>query len=142
MTSSTVISYPIPQYQNVPIQANFYNPSRFVIQDITLGMSTRITSTKDMNYVIGQEIRLLVPSSFGSYQLNNRTGFVVDIPSSDSVIVNIDSSQNVDPFSTSSSTTLPQILAIGDINLGTTNSQGNVNNGTTIPGAFIDISPE
>ncbi len=142
MTSSTVISYPIPQYQNVPIQANFYNPSRFVIQNITLGISTKITSTEDMNYVIGQEIRLLVPSSFGSYQLNNRTGFVVDIPSSDSVIVNIDSSQNVDPFSTSSSTTLPQILAIGDINLGTTNSQGNVNNGTTIPGAFIDISPE
>ncbi len=139
--ASTVISYPIPPYQNVPIQANFYGPSRFVIEDIVLGNLTTIFATTDMNYVVGQEIRLLVPSSFGSFQLNGSTGFVVDVPTTDSVTVTINSSQNVDPFTTSSATTVAQIVAIGDINQGTTNSQGLVNNGTTIPGAFKDISP-
>jgi len=142
MTTRTVISYPIPPYQNVPIRADFYVPRRFVIEDITLGIFTLVTATTDMDYVVGQEIRLLVPSSFGAYQLNNSTGFVVDIPASDQVLVNIDSSQNVDPFTTSSATTVAQILSVGDVNLGTTNSEGRVNNGTTIPGAFRNISPE
>lgn len=140
--SSTVVSYPIPAYQNLPIQANFYSPSRFVIQNISLGTTTTVTATQDMNYVVGQECRLLVPASFGSYQLNNITGFVVGLPSSSSVTLSINSSQNVDAFISSTAKTVAQIIAIGDINLGTTNSQGRVNNGTTIPGAFIDISPE
>ena len=140
--AGTVISFPLPAYQNVPIRADFYNPSRFVIGDITLGILTTVTATADMNYVLGQEVRLLVPNSFGSYQLNNRTGFVVDIPSSDSVTISIDSSQNVDLFTASSARTQPEILAIGDVNLGVTNSQGQVNNGTYVPGAFIDVSPE
>lgn len=141
MTSQgTVISYPIPAYQNLPIHAEYYEPSRFVIQGITLGLLTTVTTTTDMNYVVGQEIRLLVPNSFGSYQLNGRSGIVVGILSSNSVLIDINSSQNVDNFSISSDTTLPQILAIGDINLGTTNSEGRVNNGTTIPGAFRNIS--
>lgn len=142
LASGSVITYPIPAYQNLPIQANYYEPSRFVISAITLGLQTIVTTTEDTNYVVGQEIRLLVPGSFGSYQLNGRTGIVVDIPASNQVTTNIDSSQNVDPFAASSATTVAQILAIGDINQGTTNSQGLVNNGTFIPGAFIDISPE
>jgi hypothetical protein len=141
MSSGTVISYPIPPYQNLPIQAEFYLPRRFVIEDIVLGLLTTVTTTTDMDYVVGQEVRLLVPNSFGSYQLNGRTGFVVDLPTSNSVTLDINSSQDVDNFTTSSSTTLPQILAIGDINLGATNSEGRVNNDTTIPGAFRNISP-
>lgn len=140
--SSTVISYPIPAYQNLPIQANFYSPSRFVIQNISLGNLTTITATTSMNYVIGQQIRLLIPPSFGSYQLNGVTGIVLDTPTTSSVLTNINSSQNVDAFTASSVSSVPQIVAIGDINQGTTNAEGGVNNGTTIPGAFIDISPE
>lgn len=149
MNSSTVISYPIPAYQNLPIQANYYSPSQFFISDITLGLNTLITTTTDMNYIIGQEIRLIIPSYFGSYQLNIQTGFVIDIPSSTQVTTTINSSQNVDPFinfvppdELLTPFTYAQILAVGDINNGTTNSQGAVNNGTAPPGAFINISPE
>jgi len=35
-----------------------------------------------------------------------------------------------------------QILAIGDVNQGAINSLGRRNNGTFIPGSFIDISPQ
>lgn len=137
---STVISYPIPAYQNAPIQSQFYEPSRFVISGVTLGQTTIVTTSVDQNYVIGQEVRLLIPSSFGCTQLNMQKGYVLSIPSSNQVEVSIDSSVNVDAFTSSSATTKPQILAIGDINQGQINSNGRKNTGTYIPGSFINIS--
>ena len=146
--SGTVISYPIPAYQNVPIHAEYYLPSRFLISNITLGFATTVTTTTDMNYEIGQQVRLIVPSYFGSYQLNQQTGFVIEITALNQVILDIDSSQNVDSFISFVPPTpliLPyvaaQILAIGDVNNGVQNSQGNINNITYPLGSFINISP-
>ncbi len=143
MTSiGTVISYPIPLYQNVPIQAGFYQPSQFFILDITLGQTTIVTASTNMNYVIGQEIRLLIPPSFGSIQLNNQTGFVLSLPAANQVEINIDSSIGVDAFIASTATTQQaQIVAIGDLNNGIISSFGRNIPSTNIPGAFINISP-
>lgn len=141
-TAGTVISYPIPAYSNVPIHAEFYNPNRFVISDVTLGQTTIVTTTTDMNYVIGQQVRLLIPASFGCYQLNETFGYVLSIPADNEVEISIDSSRNVNQYIASSETTcVAQILAIGDINMGTINSTGRRNTGTFIPGSFIDVSP-
>lgn len=141
MTSvGTVISFPIPLYQNLPIEPQFYTPSRFVIQNIVLGYTTTITTTENMNYVIGQEIRLLIPASFGSYQLNNAQGFVIDIPADDQVTVTINSI-NADAFTTSNATTVAQILAIGDVNNGYISSTAQNVPNPGIPGSFQDISP-
>ncbi len=137
-----VISYPIPAYQNLPIESQFYQPSRFVISDVALGATTTITTTTDVNYVIGQQVRLLIPPSFGCYQLNESQGYVLSLPAPDEVEISIDSSQNVDPYIASSSTTcVAQILPIGDLNFGAINATGRVNTGTFIPGSFINISP-
>ena len=142
MTTLTgVISYPIPLYANVPIEAQFYEPSRFQISAIYLGQTTMVTATADMNYVIGQLVRLLIPASFGSIQLNNVTGYVIGLPAADQVEIAIDSSINVNAFISSSATTKAQILAIGDINSGVANSSGSTSTGTFIPGSFLDISP-
>ncbi len=140
----TVLSPPIPAYQNLSIQPEFYQPSRFVIEDISLGQTTIVTTTEDHNYVIGQNVRLLVPSVYGSYQLNEAQGFVVSIPAADQVEVSINSFQNVDPFVSSSSTypSQPQILAIGDLNNGNISNSGRVSNKTYILGSFINISPQ
>lgn len=141
MTSvGTVISYPIPAYSNVPVQPQFYQPSQFFISDITLGQTTTVTTTVDHNYVIGQEVRLIIPPSFGCRQLNNQTGFVLSIPEDDEVVLDI-YSLGGDPYVSSSATTKAQILAIGDVNSGVTNSTGRLSNGTFIPGSFADISP-
>jgi hypothetical protein len=137
----SVISYPIPAYQNLPIHAEFYIPSRFVISAISFGQTTTITTTTNMNYVVGQLVRLIIPPSFGSRQLNETQGYVISIPSGNQVILNINS-MNVDLFISSTATTLPQILAIGDINTGAVNSNGRSNNFTYIPGSFINISPQ
>ena len=138
--TNTVISYPIPAYQNVPIEPQFYSPSRFVISDITLGGTTLVTTTEDVNYVIGQLVRIIIPPSFGTRQLNNQQAYVIAIPAANQVELDINSSQ-MDAFTTSTATTKPQLLPIGDINQGVTNSNGRTQNGTYIPGSFLNISP-
>lgn len=137
-----VITYPIPLYQNVPIHAEYYKPQRFVIAAIQLGQTTIITTTVNHDYVIGQEIRLIIPAQFGSFQLNKVTGFVLTIPSVTQVEVNIDSLRNVDAFINATVTTAsPQILAIGDINTGKINRHGPYHTKPLIPGSFHNISP-
>lgn len=131
---------PIALYNNLPIEAQYYQPSRFVISGITLGLATTITTTVNNNYVIGQEVRLLIPSSFGSYQLNEQTGFIISIPAPNQFVLNIDSSMNVNAFISSSATTQAQCVAMGDVNTGQTNT-GRTNNLTYVPGSFINISP-
>jgi hypothetical protein len=135
-----VISYPIPAYQNVAIEPQFYSPSRFVISAITLGKTTTITTMLDNNYTIGQECRLIIPPSFGCRELNQATGYVISIPSADQVVLDIYSAGG-NPYIASSATTPAQILAIGDINSGQINNSGNMNTTTYINGSFINISP-
>lgn len=140
-TLKGVISYPIPLYANVPIESQYYQPSRFVISALTRGQTTTVTTSVAHNYIIGQECRLIIPPSFGCRQLNEASGFVLSIPSTTQVELSIDSSINVDPYIASSATTVAQILAIGDLNSGVTNSSGISNQGTYVPGSFINISP-
>lgn len=137
----TVISYPISAYQNVPIAPQFFQPSRFVISAITRGITTTVTTTVDQNYVVGQLIRFIIPPSFGIRQLNEQQGYVISIPAVNQVVVDIDS-RFMDPFIASSATTKAQILAIGDTGNGTVNATGRRSTGTTIPGSFINISPQ
>jgi len=138
--SDTVISYPIPPYANVPIHAEYYEPSRFVISAITRGLTTTVTTTTDNNYFIGQLVRFIIPPTFGIRQLNEQEGYVLSIPSSNQVEVDIDS-RFMDAFISSPATTKAQILAIGDVNSGAININGRINNTTFIQGSFINISP-
>jgi hypothetical protein len=130
----------VPPYNNPPINPQYYAPNFFFISTIALGQTTLITATKNMNYAIGQLCRLIIPPSFGCRQLNEQQGFVLSIPNPNQVELSIDSSQNVDLFTSSIATTQPQILPVGDVNTGALNNNGNVTQ-TFIPGSFIDISP-
>jgi hypothetical protein len=140
-TLAGVISYPIPLYSNVPIESQYFQPSRFVISAVTLGYTTTVTTSIPHNYVIGQECRLNIPRSFGCFQLNQATGFVLSIPSTTQVELSINSSKNVNNYIASSATTVAQIVAIGDINTGVVNNSGNMSTSTLIPGSFENISP-
>jgi hypothetical protein len=132
---------PVPYGTNFPINAQYFQPSRFVISNVTLGETTTITTTTNMNYVIGQLCRLIIPPSFGCYQLNESEGYVISIPAANQVVLEINSSENVGAYQASSATTVAQILAIGDINQGIISSTGANIPSTNIPGAFINISP-
>jgi hypothetical protein len=138
--SNTVISFPIPAYANVPINPQFYQPRFWFINNITNGKTTTVTTKSSQDFVVGQLVRFIIPAPFGIRQLNEQEGYVIAINSPSQVVVDIDSS-HMDLFRTSSATTQPQILAIGDIGNGQINNNGRKNYGTFIPGSFINISP-
>jgi len=135
-----LFSGPIPPFNNPPIEPLFFTPRQFFISAISLGITTTITTTVDQDYVIGQEIRLLIPNGFGCRGLNERTGFVIAIPSANQVTVDI-FSIGIDPFINANLTTKAQIIAIGDVNTGAINNDGNLDTLTYIPGSFRNISP-
>lgn len=138
--SSPIIG-PVPAYNNPPIEPQFYQPSQFFIASIAMGQTTTVTTSMDQNYVIGQEVRLLIPPLFGCRELNQKTGFVISIPAADQVVLDI-YSLGANPFVIPSvNTTQAQIIAVGDINSGSINASGRVNNITYIQGSFINISP-
>lgn len=135
-----IISYPIPAYQNLPIESQNYQPSQYFISAVGLGVQTTVTTTVNHNYVVGQLVRLIIPSYSGCRQLNEQTGYVLSLPASNQVLVNIDSSKNVDPLKTTTMPTQPQILGIGDVNNGIISSTGQKLTTTAIPGSYINIS--
>lgn len=136
---NSVISYPIPLYQNLPIALQNYKPSQFFISAISLGFVTTVTTTVDNNYTIGQLVRLLIPNGFGSYQLNERLGYVIDKPASNQVTLDL-VSNNANAFINASLNTKAQIVAVGDNNTGVLNSNGRTLEVLTIPGSFTNIS--
>lgn len=135
-----VISFPIPAYANVPIQPQFYKPRFWFISTITRGLTTIVTTTATQDFVVGQLIRFIIPPSFGIRQLNEVEGYVISIISPTQVEVDIDS-RFMDAFTSSSATTQPQIIPVGDIANGQVNATGRRNTATFIPGSFINISP-
>lgn len=141
MPQNQVITYPVPIYNNnIPIEAENFQPSRFVISDVTLGQTTIVETTLDQNYVIGQLVRLFIPKGYGCVQLSGKTGYIISLPSNNQCEIALDSSQNVNQFIAGSEPNQPAIIPIGDGNSGVINSSGRTNLGLTIPGAFINIS--
>lgn len=140
--SPPLIFGPIAPENNPPINPQYYQPSVFDISAIALGTSTTVTTSVNHNYVIGQLVKLLIPFTYGSVQLNGQEGYVITIPAANQVVVNIDSTRaNSFIASPTYGPTPPQIIAVGDINSGQISSSGNVQINTYIPGSFRDISP-
>lgn len=148
MSIPALLNGPIPRYNNPPIEPQFYSPSRFVISDIQLGLTTLVTvintiingSSVSLNYILGQLVRFIIPNGYGTRQLNEVEGFVIGLPDTNQFVVDINS-QFFDQFIAASLNQLPQVMAIGDVNTGPINTNGRNNNITYIPGSFINISP-
>lgn len=136
---------PIAPENNPPIEPQFFQPSVFNISALTQtsgAQSITVTTTTNHNYVVGQSVRLVIPSIYGAQVYNEKTANVTSIPAANQVILNI-FNQNANPFvaNPTSGTTQPQIAAIGDVNSGQINSSGRSNTGTFISGSFQNISP-
>lgn len=140
--TSPFITGPNALYRNIPIEPEYFQPSVFVILNILRGQTTTVTTTTDNNYVIGQLVRFLLPAAFGIRQINEQLAYVIATPAVNQFVADLDS-LHFDPFIPIplSATTLPQVVAVGDINTGVISSTGRVVPSSTIPGAFINISP-
>lgn len=143
MSNQTRFPGPTPAYTNPPIEPQNFKPSRFVISAISLGQQTTITTSVNHNYVIGQLVRILIPPTYGTIQLNEQSGYVSSIPAANEVVVQIDSSKYSSFIASPTfGTTKPEILAIGDVNTGLISSTGRSLPTTAIPGSFQNISPQ
>jgi hypothetical protein len=133
---------PTPPENNPPINPQYFQPSLFFIEAIALGQTTLVTTSVNHNYVIGQNVRLLIPPTYGCVGLNNKQGVVISIPGANQFVIDLFSLGNT-PFipSPAYGPTLPQVIPIGDFNNGQINSDGRNNNLTFISGSFINISP-
>lgn len=140
--SNYLFSNPQAPERNPPIVPQFYRPSVFFITGISLGNSTTVTTATTHNYSIGNNVRLHIPATYGTRQLNEQIGLVVSIPSPTQVVLQIDSTQ-YDAFIPSPpyGQTRPQICGVGDINSGAINPYGRVQNQTYINGSFVNTSP-
>ena len=130
---------PTPPWQNPPIESQNFQPRVYEISAITLGTTTTVTTSVNQDYVLGQQVRLLIPFGYGTRQLNQRTGNVIDIPALNQVTLDI-FSIGYDPFINANFLNKPQIAAIGDINNGLISYTGRNQPTTTIPGSFQNIS--
>jgi hypothetical protein len=135
-----LLNGPIPPYSNTPIEPQNFEPSRFVISNISLGYTTLVTTAVNHNYVIGNLCRLIIPKGYGCTQLNEAQGYVSSVPNANQVVLQINSNGG-NGFVSANLTQQPQILAIGNINNGATNPNGRSSTLTYIPGSFINISP-
>lgn len=140
MSIPPLLNGPIPAYNNPIPQPQFYQPSRFVISDITIGITTLVTTSVAYNYVIGQQVRLFIPEGYGCRELSGQQAYVISLPTTTQMELALNS-QFATPFVAANLNQSPQIMAIGDINSGQINSNGLNNTLTFIPGSFQDISP-
>lgn len=133
---------PTSDYNNPPINPQYFKPSRFVISGVSQGPTTTITTTAPYNYVIGQTVRFLLQPTYGMQQLNQQIATVISVPTATTFVVDVDSGL-YNPFIPSPvyGPTLPQVVAIGDENSGPISTTGRYNPITTIRGAFRNISP-
>ena len=144
----SINSQQAPQ-SNPPITPFYFKPSVFEITGIVKGKTTILTLANNTtggqsvspNYEIGQLVRFHIPVAYGIQQLNRKQGYVLSIPSTNQVEVDIDSSLfNSFNSSPTYSVNVPQICAIGDVNSGNINTTGITNQNTNVIGAFINIS--
>lgn len=139
MSSNTVISFPAPPFSNPPIHPEWYNPNYFYISGVTLGQTTLVTTTANVNFYVGQLVRLLFPNGYGCGQLNEKTALVSSIPAPNQVVLEL-FSLNADAFRSSSNPTQPTIVPVGDINTGRINAGGPSDVGLSILGSFVVVS--
>jgi len=132
---------PQPPFNNPVIAPQNFEPSNFEISALSLGVSSTVTTSVDHNFVLGQRVRIHIPKTYGTAQMNELDGTVTEIPSTASVIIDIDSTK-FDAFipSPSASISTPQISAIGDLNTqAALNSTGRLVN-PSVEGSFKNIS--
>lgn len=119
---------------------DLYVPFSCPIAGITVGDPTVFTTSVNHNFVVGGQVRVIIPSGWGTTQINDQTGYVTAVTAT-TVTVDIDSTGATAFAYPSSATaalgiTYPQIIPVGDANTGYQASGNNPPSPITIPGAF------
>lgn len=136
---------PLNRYNFGLFNSGTYTPFVCDIEDITQEMFPVITTTEDHGFVVGNQVQFFIPPEWGMRQLNGLKGYVITVPQSDQISVNINTT-NFDAFEVPSPAQYvvidpAQVAGIGDINTGTSSPGGIPANPNTVPGAFQNQYP-
>lgn len=133
---------PISPERNPPINPQYYSPNFAFIQSITpiSSFSTQVVTTESNEFVVGQLIRFVIPYQDGMLGINEQTAYINSISSDTTFYAGIDATNmgSFNPMGTPYQQ--PMVIPVGDVNSGTINSSGRINNLLNIPGSFINIS--
>ena len=122
-----------------------YEPANVDIDDISQAQNAIVTTSEDHSFVIANQVQFLIPPEWGMYQINRLKGFVISIPQSDQIEVDIDT-RAFDAFVTPTPSQFvvidnAQVASVGDANFGKLSPGGVVDLPNTIPGAYINQRP-
>jgi hypothetical protein len=135
---------PIAPERNPRINPQYYSPTIYVLQSIAAvsDFLTQVVTVKDNNFSVGQIIRFSIPYGDGMQQLNGQQATVMAIfdPTTFYVDISVIGSDAFNPLG--NLTQDPFVIPIGDINSGSINSSGRINNLLYIDGSFKNISPQ
>ena len=135
---------PLAAERNPPITPQYYSPNIAQISTITSisRFSTKVVTTEDNEFVVGQTVRFVIPPQDGMRQINGQQAYIFSIDNATTFYVRLDAVA-FDAFNALGTTLQdPFVIAIGDVNSGQINSSGRINNLTYISGSFINISPQ
>ena len=136
---------PLNRYNLGLFNSGTYTPFVCNISAITQEQEALVTTTVDHGFVIGNQVQFQIPPQWGMRQLNGLKGYVTDIPDTDEITVNINTT-TFDSFVVPVTPTYvvidpAQVSGIGDFNFGTLSPGGIPANPNTIPGAYENQPP-
>lgn len=102
------------------VQYPMFQPAMRLITGVTASSTATVTTSFDHDYLAGLEVRLYIPVGFGMVQANHLVGTILEVPTTSSFIVSIDTS-SFDPFIFPSPVpwyinSYPLVVPIGEIN--------------------------
>lgn len=132
---------PNAAFNNPEINTISYFPSIHKISAITpiSDRYTQITTSASNTYVVGQQVRFLVPAQYGMSELNEVTAFVTEVISDTQFLANVNTLTFTSFIPSASTRIFAFVNPIGDVNSGALNSSGRNNNQLYIDGSFRDI---
>lgn len=67
-----------------------FQPAMRLITALSIAATATVTTSFDHDYLVGLVVRLLIPSEFGMIQVNQELGTIIDVPTTDSFVIDID----------------------------------------------------
>lgn len=132
-------------FRVIPFDPIFY-PRRRYITSVTTGSTTVVKMSVTHGYTVGQQVRFIVPASFGMVELNGLTGNIIAInttvTSGNTITVDIDSS-GFTAFAFPASTLVPisfaEVVPVGEDTATALNFGQNILADATVNAAFIGM---
>ena len=97
-----------------------FQPALRLITALTIAENATVTTSFDHDYLIGLIVRILVPNEFGMIQVNKEVGTIIEVPTDDTFVIDIDT-RGFDTFIVPDPeewfiNEFPSVVPVGEIN--------------------------